>query len=112
MATLLVAMTRQRSIVLSASTSSRRNRMQVEVTEENIVLYGLVQLTGNTSDELLMHAEQARESGYILMCRIPGADDVIDINVFEAAGSEVAEPLTHKKNPMMGDLNASEQEDV
>lgn len=66
--------------------------MHVEVNEQNIVLYGLVQLTGNSAEELLQAAAEATESGYILSCDVPDiAEDLIELNVFESAGSEPAD---------------------
>lgn len=59
--------------------------MQVEVNEENIVKYNLVQLTGNSAETLLTAAAEAKKNGYELTCRIP--DDDLHINVFEAAGA-------------------------
>lgn len=61
--------------------------MQVEVNEENIVRYNLVQLTGNTKEELLTAAKEAMnaEPSFVLYCRIPEpADDVLHTNVFES----------------------------
>jgi hypothetical protein len=75
--------------------------VQVEVNEQNIVLYGLVQLTGNSTETLLKHAAEAAAAGYVLTCRIPDVEELIDMNVFEAAGSEPSEPEEHKQNPMM-----------
>lgn len=64
--------------------------MQVEVNEENIVRYNLVQLTGNSKEELLTAAKQAEENGYVLTCRIPEpADDVLQMNIFEGAQGDV-----------------------
>jgi len=79
--------------------------MQVEVNEQNIVLYGLVQLTGNSAETLLKHAAEAASQGYVLTCRIPDVEETIDMNVFEAAGSQPAEPREHKQNPMMDKEN-------
>jgi hypothetical protein len=76
--------------------------MRVEVNEQNIVLYGLVQLTGNSSEIMLVHAAEAAAAGYILTCEIPDVEETIDMNVFEAAGSTPAEPEEYKDHPMMG----------
>ena len=79
------------------------DRMQIEVNEQNIVLYGLVQLTGNSTETLLMHAEQARQNGYVLTCRIPDIEqDLIDMNVFEAVDSKPSEEDDGRENPIMG----------
>lgn len=84
--------------------------MQVEVNEENIVRFSLVQLTGNSKEALLEAAARAVEEGYVLTCRIPDAtDDVLQMNIFEAADGEVVSdeklqafydtpnPITHKE---------------
>jgi hypothetical protein len=84
--------------------------MQVEVNEENIVRYNLVQLTGNTKEALLTAAMQAEKNGYVLTCRIPEpSDDVLQMNIFEGAQGDVpsdeeleafyhqANPITHKE---------------
>jgi hypothetical protein len=78
--------------------------MQVEVNAQNIIIYGLVQLTGNSAEEMLKHAAEAAEAGYILTCRIPDVEETIDMNVFEAAGGEPSKPLEHKDHPMMGEV--------
>jgi len=66
--------------------------MQVEVNEQNIVIYGLVQLTGNTAEEMLREAKEAEDKGYILTCQIPDiGDELLNMNVFDAAGSEPAD---------------------
>lgn len=76
--------------------------MQIEVNEQNIVLYGLVQYTGNSTEVLLKHAEEARENGYVLTCEVPDTDD-IDVNVFDAAGSEPSKDEDpDRQNPIMG----------
>lgn len=56
--------------------------MQVEVNEENIIKYGLVQFTGNTMEMMLLAARRAEVEGYTLLCEIPD-DNKIDINVFD-----------------------------
>lgn len=81
--------------------------MQVEVTPENILRYHLVELTGNSREELLRAAKEAYDSGYTLTCRIPEQeDDVIHVNIFETAqGEEVSdeelEAFYHQQNPIM-----------
>lgn len=82
--------------------------MQVEVNEQNIVLYGLVQLTGNSAEVLLQHAEDAKKHGYVLSCNIPDPEETIDMNVFEAAGSEPSKPVEPKENPMMEGSKAAQ----
>lgn len=74
--------------------------MQVEVTEQNIILYGLVQLTGNSAETMLEKAQQARDAGYVLTVDIPDNDD-IDINAFDH-GIDVGEP-DPEKGPLGGD---------
>jgi hypothetical protein len=70
--------------------------MQVEVTEQNIVLYGLVQLTGNTAEELMRLAKEAEEKGFALTCRIPDIDDVLEMNVFDSdTVTEAPEGIEH-----------------
>lgn len=84
--------------------------MQVEVNEENILRFSLVQLTGNSKEDLLAAAARAEEEGYVLTCRIPDAtDDVLQTNIFEAGDGEVVSdeklqafyetpnPITHKE---------------
>lgn len=81
--------------------------MQVEVNLENIIRYDLVQLTGNTAEELMKAAAEAYDSGYTLTCRIPGPeDDVIHTNIFETAQGEIVsdeeiEAFYHNQNPIM-----------
>jgi hypothetical protein len=75
--------------------------MQVEVNEQNIVLYGLVQLTGNSAEVLLRHAEQAKAEGYVLTCRIPDVEETIDMNVFESTESEISPKEDEKPNPIL-----------
>ena len=76
--------------------------MHVEVNEQNIILFGLVQLTGNSAEEMLAKAAEAREEGYTLTCEIPSiAEDLIKVNMFDAAGSEEADPnLGHEAHPL------------
>lgn len=71
--------------------------MQVEVNEQNIILYGLVQLTGNSAEKMLQLRDEAAKEGLTLFCKVPDiADDLVEMNVFETAGSEPAdERLTH-----------------
>lgn len=76
--------------------------MQVEITEQNIVLYGLVQLTGNSAETLLIHAAQAVENGYILTCHIPDVEESIDMNVFESTSSRPSPEEDVRENPIMG----------
>lgn len=54
---------------------------QVEVNELNIAVFELVQLTGNTKEELLVAAREAEASGHVLYCQIP--DEEGHINVFK-----------------------------
>jgi len=72
--------------------------MHVEVNEQNIVLYGLVQLTGNTAEDLLQNAEEAKKNGYVLSCDVPLADDLVESNVFEAAESEVSDEVDESRS--------------
>lgn len=55
--------------------------MQVEVNEENIERFGLVELTGNSKEHLLAEANHAHAQGTILYCKIP--DELIHLNAFE-----------------------------
>ncbi len=55
--------------------------MDVEVNEENIDLFALAKLTGNTREEMLSQAADAAEAGYILSVNIP--DTELHHNVFE-----------------------------
>lgn len=80
--------------------------MNVEVNEENILKYGLVQLTGNTKEELLQAAKEAEASGYTLTCRIPEVEDVLEVNIFQHGdGEEVTDEelreFWEKQNPIM-----------
>lgn len=74
--------------------------MHVEVNEQNIILYGLVQLTGNSAEEMLAAARRAELDGYVLTCEVPDTDDIA-INVFESAGSTPAEPEIQHQNRIM-----------
>jgi hypothetical protein len=51
---------------------------------------------------MLRHAAEATAAGYVLTCEIPDVEETIDMNVFEAAGSQPSEPLEYKDHPMMG----------
>jgi hypothetical protein len=78
--------------------------MNVEVNEQNIIKFGLVQLTGNSVEVLLTRAKEARESGYILTVELP--DDQIPVNVFDVApgGRPSDADLRHREqasNPIM-----------
>jgi hypothetical protein len=81
--------------------------MNVEVTEENILKYDLVQLTGNSKEALLQAAKEALESGYTLTCRIPDpVDDVLHMNIFQHGdGVEVSdeelEAFFKHQNPIL-----------
>ena len=69
--------------------------MRVEVTEQNIIIFGLVQLTGNSSEVLMERAREAEKSGYILSVEVPDTDD-IDVNLFDLGRSQEVNPdLTH-----------------
>lgn len=64
--------------------------MQVEVNEQNIILYGLAQLTGNSVETLMARAKEAENAGHILCVEVPdntGVDKIIRQNLFESAGS-------------------------
>lgn len=74
--------------------------MHVEVNEQNIILYGLVQLTGNSAEEMLLAARRAELDGYVLTCEVPDTDD-ININIFESAESTPAEPTIEHQNRIM-----------
>ena len=56
--------------------------MDVEVNEENIDLFALVEFTGNSREVMLSRAAEARQNGYILSVKIP--DDELHHNVFES----------------------------
>ena len=83
--------------------------MQVEVNEYNIIRYGLVQLTGNSTATLLMHAAEAAEHGYVLTCEVPDAEQTIDMNVFEAAISEPVEEVEPRPNPIFGSKDGRDE---
>ncbi len=55
--------------------------MDVEVNEENIDLFALVMMTGNSREEMLSRAAEASVNGYILSVNIP--DDQLHQNVFD-----------------------------
>lgn len=63
--------------------------MHVEVTESNIKIFDLVKFTGNTEEELLQAAKEAKESGHVLWCQIPDREEV-NVNAFEHFGAEDA----------------------
>lgn len=65
--------------------------MHVEVNEQNIDLYNLIELTGNSREEMLSRAAEAREQGHILSCDVPD-NLVIKQNVFEVYESEHVDP--------------------
>lgn len=80
--------------------------MQIEVNQENIIKFNLVQMTGNSVEVLLQRAEEARQSGYVLAVQIP--DDLIHMNVFDAAGSQAVDEEELRAqdqmvNPIVGD---------
>jgi len=79
--------------------------MQVEVNEQNIILYGLVQLTGNSAEKMLKLRDEAAKEGFTLFCKVPDiADDLVEMNVFESADSEPAdERLSHGGGDPFGD---------
>lgn len=66
--------------------------MQVEINEQNIVKYNLVQLTGNTTEELMTAAAEAEANGYVLSCRIPDVDELLEHNVFESVNGDPVSP--------------------
>lgn len=74
---------------------------QVEVNEQNIILFGLVQLTGNSSEDLMRAAKEAEGNGYILAVTIP--DDKIDVNIFEHMASEPAADEEQEEFAIYGD---------
>lgn len=78
--------------------------MQIEVTEQNIILYGLVQLTGNSSEVLMARANEAKASGYILAVEVPDTDD-IEINLFEHSinRTDADETIGNDPNPIFND---------
>ena len=55
----------------------------IEVNEENIDRFALHELTGNTREEMLSRAAEARMNGYTLSCEVP--DDLIHLNIFDTA---------------------------
>ena len=61
--------------------------MHVEVTEENISIFDLVKFTGNSREDLLKAAYEAKDAGHVLYCQIPDAAER-KINVFEHFQSE------------------------
>lgn len=73
--------------------------MQVEVNEANIDLFGLDVLTGNTKQQLLDRAHEAKQAGHILSCEVPETM----ANVFDRHDSEVVDrdAMEHgRKNPI------------
>lgn len=66
--------------------------MQVEVNETNIDQFGLVQLTGNTREELLVRADEAATHGFVLSVTVPD-DQLIEQNVFDYAQKVKPEDL-------------------
>lgn len=74
--------------------------MQIEVTLESIVRYGLVQLTGNSSEKMMELAEEAKQNGHVLCVEVPD-DDLVHMNIFEAAGSSPADPeMGNDRHPL------------
>lgn len=64
---------------------------QVEVNEENIDRFALVELTGNTREEMLSMAADAAVKGYVFSVKVP--DELLHMNIFDAA-VEVETPVT------------------
>lgn len=65
--------------------------IQVEVNEENIIRFNLVQLTGNTTEQMLVAAREALLSGHTLTCKIPkpeGYEPEVVVNAFDAANAQ------------------------
>lgn len=60
--------------------------MQVEVNEHTIVKYNLVELTGNSAEDLLRIAREARETGHVLTVTVP---DDVPVNIFDAAHGQI-----------------------
>lgn len=56
--------------------------MQVDVTAENIVIYKLVELTGNSAEVMLQRAKEAEDEGYTLTCDVP-EDHILTANIFD-----------------------------
>lgn len=78
--------------------------MQVEVTAQNIILYGLVELTGNPAEVMLQLAAEAEAEGHVLTCEVPdkvGVDKIIRQNMFDVAGSEPSPEEGDILNPIM-----------
>jgi hypothetical protein len=70
--------------------------MIVEVNEENIALFALDKLTGNSVGELLAAAGRAEEEGYVLTCRVK-PEDVLEHNVFSSFDAEPAKVELERK---------------
>jgi hypothetical protein len=54
--------------------------VQVEVNEENIDRFGLVELTNNSKEDLLRFAQQAKDNGHILTVALP---EEMTVNMFD-----------------------------
>jgi hypothetical protein len=65
--------------------------MHVEVNEANIDRYQLVQLTGNSREDMLSAAADAATKGHVLSCNVPD-DQVIEQNVFDVYEGEHVDP--------------------
>jgi hypothetical protein len=65
--------------------------MLVEVNEKNIDKYNLVELTGNSREDMLSAAAEARINGHNLSCNVPD-DQVETENVFDIYESEPVDP--------------------
>lgn len=78
--------------------------MNVEVNAHNIEFFGLDILTGNTKEDLLRMALEAKKNNHVLTCEVP-----IDNNVFDAhGGGEVVEPAGPENSQQEG---SDEQEE-
>lgn len=80
--------------------------MQVEVNETNIILYNLVELTGNSAEDMLLAARRAELEGYVLTCQVPD-DLLIDFNVF-THGIDVSPADPHLGNDDHGPYSDTE----
>lgn len=59
---------------------------QVEVNEENIDRFGLVELTGNSRESMLNNAADAAAKGMVLAVTLP--DELLELNIFDIAQSQ------------------------
>ncbi len=69
--------------------------MDVEVNEENIELFSLVKMTGNSREDMLSWAADARANGLIVSVKIP--DNELHQNVFDNYLSHIVEELPNSK---------------